>query len=51
MLQRTLPPRFIAPCLPIKTDKPPSGTEWLHEIKHDGFRVVAPQERRTGEAL
>jgi ATP-dependent DNA ligase len=19
----------------------PSGTEWLHEIKHDGFRVIA----------
>jgi bifunctional non-homologous end joining protein LigD len=38
---RTLPTRFIAPCLPSKTDKLPSGSEWLHEIKHDGFRVVA----------
>ena len=32
---------FIAPCLPTKTDKLPSGGEWLHEIKHDGFRVIA----------
>jgi bifunctional non-homologous end joining protein LigD len=35
------PGGFIAPCLPTKTDKLPSGHEWLHEIKHDGFRVIA----------
>src|SRR5262249_52968613 len=32
---------FIAPCLPTKTYKQPTGGEWLHEIKHDGFRVIA----------
>jgi ATP dependent DNA ligase domain len=41
MLQRTFPAGFIAPCLPTKTDKLPSGSEWLHEIKHDGFRIIA----------
>src|SRR5512133_3121923 len=41
MLQRTLPAGFIAPCLPSKTDKLPSGSQWLHEIKHDGFRAIA----------
>jgi bifunctional non-homologous end joining protein LigD len=41
MLQRTLPAGFIAPCLPTKNDRLPSGGEWLHEIKHDGFRVIA----------
>ncbi len=41
MLQRTLPAGFIAPCLPIKTDKLPSGGQRLHQIKHDGFRIVA----------
>jgi len=45
MLQRTLPAGFIAPCLPTKTDKLPSGRDWLHEIKHDGFRIIA---RKTG---
>jgi bifunctional non-homologous end joining protein LigD len=45
MLQRTLPAGFIAPCLPIKTDKLPAGGQWLHEIKHDGFRIIA---RKTG---
>jgi len=33
MLQRTLPVGFIAPCLPIKTDKLPSGSERLHETR------------------
>ena len=42
---RTLPTGFIAPCLPTKTDKLPSGGQWLHEIKADGFRVIA---RKTG---
>src|SRR5215831_16501345 len=41
MLQRTFPAGFIAPCLPTKTTKLPSGSQWLHEIKHDGFRVIA----------
>jgi bifunctional non-homologous end joining protein LigD len=45
MLQRALPAGFVSPCLPTKTDKLPSGSEWLHEIKHDGFRVIA---RKSG---
>jgi ATP-dependent DNA ligase len=44
MLQRTLPAGFIAPCLPTKTDKLPSGGLWLHEIEHDGFRVIARKD-------
>jgi len=38
---RTLPTGFIAPCLPTKAHTLPSGGQWLHEIKHDGFRVIA----------
>jgi bifunctional non-homologous end joining protein LigD len=41
MSQRTLPAGFIAPCLPIKTAQLLSGRQWLHEIKHDGFRIIA----------
>jgi bifunctional non-homologous end joining protein LigD len=44
MLQRTLLAGFIAPCLPIKTTKLPYGGHWLHEIKHDGFRVIARKD-------
>jgi len=39
--QRVLPAGFIEPCLPTKADVPPSGGLWVHEIKHDGFRVIA----------
>jgi bifunctional non-homologous end joining protein LigD len=38
---RTLPAGFIEPCLPTASKRPPSGAGWLHEIKHDGFRVIA----------
>jgi hypothetical protein len=48
MLMRTLPAGFIAPCLPSKTDKLPSGGQWLREIKHDGFRVIA---RKSGSRV
>jgi hypothetical protein len=27
-----------------KTSTPPSGALWLHEIKHDGFRVIARKD-------
>jgi ATP-dependent DNA ligase len=36
-----LPLGFVPPCLPTKAPHPPSGEAWLHEIKHDGFRVIA----------
>ena len=41
---RTLPAGFIPPCLPTKAPRPPSGALWLHEIKHDGFRVIARKD-------
>jgi bifunctional non-homologous end joining protein LigD len=41
---RTLPAGFIAPCLPSSAPQAPSGQEWLHEIKHDGFRVIARKD-------
>src|SRR6267154_1055945 len=41
---RTLPPGFIQPCLPTKASRPPAGAVWLHEIKHDGFRVIARKD-------
>jgi bifunctional non-homologous end joining protein LigD len=46
--QRTFPAGFIAPCLPTKAKTPPSGGRWLHEIKHDGFRVIA---RKDGDRI
>jgi ATP-dependent DNA ligase len=42
----TLPSGFIAPCLPMMAPSPPSGPLWLHEIKHDGLRIVARTDGR-----
>ena len=31
----------LRPCLPTFAPFPPSGPDWLHEIKHDGYRMFA----------
>jgi ATP-dependent DNA ligase len=38
--KRRRPSGFIEPCLPSKVDRPPSGPLWVHEIKHDGYRLM-----------
>jgi ATP-dependent DNA ligase len=45
---RSLPSGFIPPCLPTKADTLPSGGLWIHENKHDGFRIIA---RKTGAQM
>jgi bifunctional non-homologous end joining protein LigD len=35
---------IIEPCLPSPAKAPPSGPGWLHEIKHDGFRILARKD-------
>jgi bifunctional non-homologous end joining protein LigD len=35
---------FIEPCLPSPADHPPSGSNWIHEIKHDGYRLMARRD-------
>jgi bifunctional non-homologous end joining protein LigD len=44
MLQRTRPSGHIEPCLPSPADQPPTGSGWIHEIKHDGFRLMARRD-------
>jgi len=39
---------IIEPCLPSPAKAPPSGPGWFHEIKHDGFRILA---RRDGAGI
>jgi hypothetical protein len=38
------PSGFIEPCLPSRADRPPSGPDWIHEIKHDGYRLMARRD-------
>ena len=42
------PKGFIAPCLPSKVATPPTGSLWVHEIKHDGYRLMV---RRDGSRV
>jgi bifunctional non-homologous end joining protein LigD len=35
---------FIEPCLPSPAKQPPAGPSWIHEIKHDGFRILARRD-------
>ena len=39
---------FIEPCLPSPADKPPSGSNWIHEIKHDDYRLMARHDAPVG---
>jgi ATP-dependent DNA ligase len=39
---------FIAPCIPTRAPKPPVGPDWVHEIKHDGYRLIV---RRDGDTV
>ena len=38
------PSGFTKPCLPSKVSRPPSGSLWVHEIKHDGYRLMVRRE-------
>ena len=42
--RRPPPTGFIFPCRPLLVDKPPSGLGWLHEVKHDGYRIIASKD-------
>jgi ATP-dependent DNA ligase len=28
------------PCIPTRATKVPAGPNWIHEIKHDGYRLI-----------
>ena len=42
------PSGYIEPCQPSKVVRPPSGPLWVHEIKHDGYRLMV---RRDGSRV
>jgi ATP-dependent DNA ligase len=48
MLRSKLPAGFVVPAQPVKRAAPPSGADWVHELKHDGYRIIV---RRDGERV
>jgi ATP-dependent DNA ligase len=48
LFRSRLPIIIVEPCVPSFAKAPPTGPDWVHEIKHDGFRVIA---RRDGKKI
>jgi bifunctional non-homologous end joining protein LigD len=47
MVMRRLPAGFIVPAQPVERETPPVGPDWVHEIKHDRYRILV----RRGAAV
>src|SRR6202012_5342347 len=35
-----MPKRRFEPCLPARQTRVPTGADWIHEIKQDGYRLI-----------
>jgi bifunctional non-homologous end joining protein LigD len=46
MIKR-LPAGFVIPAQPVLASRPPSGSGWVHEIKHDGYRIMVRRDGPT----
>jgi bifunctional non-homologous end joining protein LigD len=44
---KRFPAGFVVPAQPVKASKPPSGPDWVHEIKHDGYRMIVRRDGPT----
>jgi hypothetical protein len=45
------PSGFVEPCLPTLARVPPAGPAWVHEIKHDGFRLMVWRDGERVRAI
>jgi bifunctional non-homologous end joining protein LigD len=36
--------KTIEPCIPTRGTEVPAGPDWLHEIKHDGYRLIVVRD-------
>jgi bifunctional non-homologous end joining protein LigD len=32
------------PCIPTRGERVPSHPDWIHEVKHDGYRLIVQRE-------
>jgi bifunctional non-homologous end joining protein LigD len=39
------------PCIPSRGTKVPTGPDWIHEIKYDGYRVIINREGKRVRLL
>jgi bifunctional non-homologous end joining protein LigD len=39
-----MPKSPYQPCIPTRGTKVPAGKDWLHKIKHDGYRLIVQRD-------
>ena len=39
-----MPKRAFEPCIPTRGAAVPAGPDWIHEIKHDGYRLIVQRQ-------
>ena len=40
-----MPHQYIfQPCIPTRATKAPADPDWLHKIKHDGYRLIVQRD-------
>jgi DNA ligase D-like protein (predicted ligase) len=44
-------PQFVSPQLSLSVETPPSGSQWVHEIKLDGYRMAARIDNGRAQLL
>jgi len=44
---KRFPAGFVIPAQPVMASRPPSGADWVHEIKHDGYRLIVRRDGPT----
>jgi len=47
MRLKRFPAGFVIPAQPVVASRPPSGADWVHEIKHDGYRLIVRRDGPT----
>jgi bifunctional non-homologous end joining protein LigD len=51
MLWRAASFNFVRPALPSTAEHPPDGGDWVHEIKHDGYRLMVRRDAAGSRLL
>jgi bifunctional non-homologous end joining protein LigD len=39
-----MPKHPFEPCVPSRAVKVPAGPDWIHEVKHDGYRLIVQRD-------
>ena len=42
-----MPKSAFEPCIPTRGTKVPDRPEWIHEIKHDGYRLIVQRDGKS----